>query len=143
MAREPAERRKVVAVPAPELLNHERALARMAERGIDVLLAGGYVNFGYLTGFFTHFGRDFPGPLYNGLPLVRFAALPADPGTPPFLSPVPTRPKTRPSRAAGSAIAASSVRLPNCPGPAFPRTPKPSPSSRLPPHLRPEGWRTR
>ena len=84
MAREPAERRKVVAVPAPELLNHERALARMAERGIDVLLAGGYVNFGYLTGFFTHFGRDFPGPLYNGLPLVRFAALPADPGTPPF-----------------------------------------------------------
>ena len=71
-------------MPAPELLNHERAIARMAERGIDLLLAGGYVNFGYLTGFFTHFGRDFPGPLYNGLPLVRFAALPADPDTPPF-----------------------------------------------------------
>lgn len=71
-------------MPVPELLNHERAIARMAERGIDLLLAGGYVNFGYLTGFFTHFGRDFPGPLYNGLPLVRFAALPADPNIPPF-----------------------------------------------------------
>ncbi len=69
----------------PALLNHERALARMSDRGIDVLLAGGYVNFGYLSDFFTHFGRDFPGPLYNGLPLVRFAALPADPALPPFL----------------------------------------------------------
>ncbi|MDE2862817.1 MAG: hypothetical protein OXL33_05145, partial [Chloroflexota bacterium] len=84
MASEPAELRKAVAVPEPELLNHERAIARMAERDIDLLLAGGYVNFGYLAGFFTHFGRDFPGPLYNGLPLVRFAALPADPDIPPF-----------------------------------------------------------
>ena len=67
------------------LLNHGRAVARMAERGIDVLLAGGYVNFGYVTGYFTHFGRDFPGPLYNGLPLVRFAALTADPNLPSFL----------------------------------------------------------
>ena len=57
----------------------------MRDRGIDILLAGGYVNFGYLTDFFTHFGRDFPGPLYNGLPLVRFAGLPAEPHTPPFL----------------------------------------------------------
>ena len=69
----------------PALLNHGRALARMSDRGIDVLLAGGYVNFGYISDFFTHFGRDFPGPLYNGLPLVRFAALPADPAVPPFL----------------------------------------------------------
>ena len=84
MAPEPAEQGKAAAVPVPELLNHERAIARLAERGIDLLLAGGYVNFGYLTGFFTHFGRDFPGPLYNGLPLVRFAALPADPNIPPF-----------------------------------------------------------
>ena len=68
----------------PELLNHDRAMARMASRGIDLLLAGGYVDFGYLTGCFTHFGRDFPGPLYNGLPLVRFAALPADPNVAPF-----------------------------------------------------------
>ena len=72
-------------MPGPGLLNHGRAMARMAERGIDVMLAGGYVNFGYVTGFFTHFGRDFPGPLYNGLPLVRFAALPADPDIAPLL----------------------------------------------------------
>ncbi len=68
----------------PQLLNYERAMANLASNRYDVLLAGGYVNFGYLTDFFTHFGRDFPGPLYNGLPLVRFAGLPSDPSLPPF-----------------------------------------------------------
>ena len=57
----------------------------MEARGLDVLVGAGYVNYGYIAGYFTHFGRDYPGPLYNGLPMVRFSALPRDPALPPFL----------------------------------------------------------
>ena len=67
------------------LLDPDRSSAYLKSRGIDVLVGAGYVNYGYIAGYFTHFGRDYPGPLYNGLPLVRFAALPADPAVPPFL----------------------------------------------------------
>lgn len=68
-----------------KLLDSERASALMEERGIDILIGTGYVNYGYITGYFTHFGRDYPGPLVNGSPLVRFAGLPGDMNTPPFL----------------------------------------------------------
>ncbi len=68
-----------------QLLDLERATDYLASRGIDVLIGSGYVNYGYITGYFTHFGRDYPGPLYNGLALVRFAGLPTDEGIPPFL----------------------------------------------------------
>lgn len=67
------------------LLDPDRSSAYLKSRGIDVLVGAGYVNYGYIAGYFTHFGRDYPGPLYNGLPLVRFAALPADRAVPPFL----------------------------------------------------------
>ena len=67
------------------LLDPDRSSAYLKSRGIDVLVGAGYVNYGYIAGYFTHFGRDYPGPLYNGLPLVRFAALTADPAVPPFL----------------------------------------------------------
>ena len=43
------------------------------------------MNYGYITGYFSHFGRDYPGPLYNGDPLVRFGGIPADPDKAPFL----------------------------------------------------------
>ena len=67
------------------LIDPERARRRMGARGLDVLVGAGYVNYGYIAGYFTHFGRDYPGPLYNGLPMVRFSALPRDPALPPFL----------------------------------------------------------
>ena len=67
------------------LLDPDRSSVYLKSRGIDVLVGAGYVNYGYIAGYFTHFGRDYPGPLYNGLPLVRFAALPADRAVPPFL----------------------------------------------------------
>ncbi len=57
----------------------------MEARELDVLVGAGYVNYGYIAGYFTHFGRDYPGPLYNGLPMVRFSALPRDAALPPFL----------------------------------------------------------
>ena len=57
----------------------------MEARGIEILVGSGYINFGYLAGYFTHFGRDYPGPLVNGAPLVRFAGVPADVSQPPFL----------------------------------------------------------
>ena len=67
------------------LIDPERARRRMEARGLDVLVGAGYVNYGYVAGYFTHFGRDYPGPLYNGLPMVRFSALPRDTALPPFL----------------------------------------------------------
>ena len=67
------------------LLDPERASQHLSSRGLDVLVGGGYVNYGYITGYFTHFNRDYPGPLYNGLPLIRFAGLPANSTIPPFL----------------------------------------------------------
>ena len=67
------------------LIDPWRARRRMEARGIDVLVGAGYVNYGYIAGYFTHFGRDYPGPLYNGLPMVRFAGLPRDAALPPFL----------------------------------------------------------
>ena len=67
------------------LLDLDRASHYLEQRGLDVLVGGGYVNYGYITGYFTHFNRDYPGPLYNGLPLIRFAGLPADRAVPPFL----------------------------------------------------------
>ena len=71
--------------PNTRLLDPIRAAEHMRGRGIDVLIGTGYVNYGYFSGYFTHFGRDYPGPLYNGLPLVRFATLPADQDVAPFL----------------------------------------------------------
>ena len=42
----------------------------MEARGIDVLVGAGYVNYGYVTGYFTHFGRDpvhdHPRPMSRG-----------------------------------------------------------------------------
>ena len=73
----------------------------MEARGIDVLVAAGYVNYGYVAGYFSHFGRDYPGPLYNGLPMVRFAALPRDARSRPSWSPIPARRGTYTSRARG------------------------------------------
>ena len=67
------------------LLDPDRASHYLKQRGLDVLVGGGYVNYGYITGYFTHFNRDYPGPLYNGLPLIRFAGLAADRAVPPFL----------------------------------------------------------
>ena len=67
------------------LLNPTRARNYLATKGIDILIGDGFVNFGYLTGYFSHFMADYPGPLYDGQPLVRFAGLPADPGLEPFL----------------------------------------------------------
>ena len=74
-----------MAPPQTRLFDFERATDYLVSRGIDVLIGSGYVNYGYIAGYFTHFGRDYAGPLYNGLPLVRFAGLPADRGIPPFL----------------------------------------------------------
>ncbi len=68
-----------------KLFNGKRAASLMEARGIDILVGSGYVNFGYLAGYFTHFGRDYPGPLVNGAPLVRFAGVPKDPNLSPFL----------------------------------------------------------
>ena len=62
-----------------KLFNGKRAASLMEARGIDILVGSGYVNFGYLAGYFTHFGPDYPGPL------VRFAGVPKDPN----LEPVP------------------------------------------------------
>ena len=67
------------------LLDPDRASDYLKHRGIDVLVGSGYVNYGYIAGYFTHFGRDYPGPLYNGVPLVRFAGLPSPRSVPPFL----------------------------------------------------------
>ena len=67
------------------LLDLDRARDHLAGRGIDMLIGSGYVNYGYIAGYFTHFGRDYPGPLINGRPLVRFSGLAADPGISPFL----------------------------------------------------------
>ena len=68
-----------------KLFDGKRAASLMEARGIDILVGSGYVNFGYLAGYFTHFGRDYPGPLVNGAPLVRFAGVPKDPNLSPFL----------------------------------------------------------
>jgi len=68
-----------------KLVDSERAARLMAAKGIDILVGTGYINFGYLSGYFTHFGRDYPGPLVNGAPLVRFAGLPRDQRLAPFL----------------------------------------------------------
>ena len=67
------------------LLDPDHASHYLQQRGLDVLVGGGYVNYGYIAGYFTHFNRDYPGPLYNGLPLIRFAGLPADRSITPFL----------------------------------------------------------
>ena len=67
------------------LINHKRAIDIMLNSDIDIIIGTGYVNYGYISGYFTHFGRDYPGPLYNGLPLVRFAGMPCDKNIPPFL----------------------------------------------------------
>lgn len=68
-----------------QLVDRERASAVMDERNIDVLLGAGFINYGYIAGYFTHFGMDYPGPLADGTPLVRLAGLPRDPSLPPFL----------------------------------------------------------
>ena len=84
------------------LIDPDRARRHMEARGLDVLVGAGYVNYGYIAGYFTHFGRDYPGPLYNGLPMVRFSALPRDPALPrPSWSPTPARRATYTSRARG------------------------------------------
>ncbi len=67
------------------LVDRERAFAIMDERGIDILVGAGFINYGYLAGYFTHFGMDYPGPLADGTPLVRLAGLPRDPSLSPFL----------------------------------------------------------
>ena len=67
------------------LINQKRATDIMLNSDIDIIIGTGYVNYGYISGYFTHFGRDYPGPLYNGLPLVRFAGMPCDKNIPPFL----------------------------------------------------------
>ncbi len=68
-----------------QLVDRERANAVMDERNIDVLIGAGYINYGYIAGYFTHLGMDYPGPLADGTPLVRLAGLPRDPSLPPFL----------------------------------------------------------
>jgi len=68
-----------------QLVDWERASTIMDERDIDILLGAGFVNYGYLAGYFTHFGMDYPGPLADGTPLVRLAGLPRDPSLSPFL----------------------------------------------------------
>jgi Xaa-Pro aminopeptidase len=68
-----------------KLLDTERAYDLMTERGIDILVGDGFINFGYIAGYFTHFGLDYPGPLYDGTPLIRFAGIPRDEGISPFL----------------------------------------------------------
>ena len=68
-----------------QLVDRERASAIMDERDIDVLLGAGFINYGYIAGYFTHFGMDYPGPLADGTPLVRLAGLPRDPSLSPFL----------------------------------------------------------
>ena len=65
------------------LINQKRAIDIMLNSDIDIIIGTGYVNYGYISGYFTHFGRDYPGPLYNGLPLVRFAGMPCDKNIPP------------------------------------------------------------
>ena len=68
-----------------KLLDWERATRIMEERNIDILVGTGFINYGYITGYFTHFGADYPGPLYNGAPLIRLAGLPRDASLSPFL----------------------------------------------------------
>ena len=68
-----------------KLVDRERATSIMEERDIDILIATGFINYGYITGYFTHFGMDYPGPLADGTPLVRLAGLPRDPTLSPFL----------------------------------------------------------
>ena len=68
-----------------QLVDRERASAVMDERAIDVLLGAGFINYGYIAGYFTHFGMDYPGPLADGTPLVRLAGLPRDLALSPFL----------------------------------------------------------
>lgn len=67
------------------LLDPDRVSSYLTEQGIDILIGTSYVNYGYITGYFSHFGRDYPGPLYNGDPLVRFGGIAADPDKAPFL----------------------------------------------------------
>lgn len=68
-----------------KLIDTERASQLMMGKNIDILVGSGFVNYGYVTGYFTHFGLDYLGPLYNGAPLVRFAGLPREKDVPPFL----------------------------------------------------------
>ncbi len=68
-----------------KLLDWERASRIMEERNIDILVGTGFINYGYITGYFTHFGADYPGPLYNGASLIRLAGLPRDASLSPFL----------------------------------------------------------
>ena len=68
-----------------KLVDRERATSILEERDIDILIATGFINYGYITGYFTHFGMDYPGPLADGTPLVRLAGLPRDPTLSPFL----------------------------------------------------------
>ena len=68
-----------------KLVDREHASAIMEERNIDILVGTGYINYGYITGYFTHYGMDYPGPLANGAPLVRLAGLPGDASLSPFL----------------------------------------------------------
>ena len=68
-----------------KLIDTKRASQIMMEKNVDILVGSGFVNYGYITGYFTHFGLDYPGPLYNGEPLIRFAGLPRERDVPPFL----------------------------------------------------------
>ena len=67
------------------LLDRERGSRILKERDIEILVGTGFINYGYISGYFTHFGMDYPGPLYNGTPLIRFAGLPRDDALSPFL----------------------------------------------------------
>ena len=67
-----------------KFVDRERASAIMAEKNIDILVGTGFINYGYITGYFTHFGMDYPGPLADGTPLVRLAGLPQDASLSPF-----------------------------------------------------------
>ena len=68
-----------------KLVDRKRASAIMEEKNVDILVGTGFINYGYITGYFTHFGMDYPGPLADGTPLVRLAGLPRDTSLSPFL----------------------------------------------------------
>ena len=42
------------------LINQKRAIDIMLNSDIDIIIGTGYVNYGYISGYFTHFGRDYP-----------------------------------------------------------------------------------
>ena len=61
------------------LLDPDQVSSYLTEQGIDILIGTSYVNYGYITGYFSHFGRDYPGPLYNVPWRPRTIAVNTDP----------------------------------------------------------------